>query len=112
MDKDSIIQQEKANDGQTILLFYDSMAGVYLAFGLSAYYTTMVTEPFMSFSEEVDMPVAMLRKEHVLLLRQSIKKVDHAKKAFYHFKMKTTVGNAGYERWANVIKDRHNNVRT
>ena len=41
MDKEKIAQQEAANDGQTINLYYDEMVGVYLAFGLSAYYATM-----------------------------------------------------------------------
>ena len=45
MDKELIMQQEAANDGQTIHLYYDEMVGVYLAFGLSAYYTTMVVTP-------------------------------------------------------------------
>ena len=37
MDKETITLQEVANDGQSIFLFYDAMAGVYLAYGLSAY---------------------------------------------------------------------------
>ena len=41
MDKDTITLQEVGNDGRSVFLYYDAMAGVYLAFGLSAYYTTM-----------------------------------------------------------------------
>jgi len=48
MDKTKIMQLEAANDGQTVYLFYDEMAGLYLAFGLSAYYVTMVTNPFVT----------------------------------------------------------------
>ena len=75
MDKNTITMQEVANDGRSVFLYYDAMAGVYLAFGLSAYYTTMVTEPYMSYSEEMQMPVALLRREHINSLRQSLKKV-------------------------------------
>ena len=53
MNKELIAQQEAANDGQSIFLYYDGMAGMYLAFGLSAYYVTMVIEPFLSFSDEM-----------------------------------------------------------
>ena len=45
MDIESVKQIESANDGQTIHLFYDEVVGVYLAFGLSAYYTTMSVSP-------------------------------------------------------------------
>lgn len=99
MDKRVIKQQEAENDGQSVFLYYDAMAGVYLAFGLSAYYTTMVTEPYISYSEEMQMPVALLRREHILILRQSMKKVEHQPQTYYRFRLRSKVGTAGYERW-------------
>ena len=107
MDKNAITLQEVANDGQSIFLYYDAMAGVYLAYGLSAYYTTMVTEPYMSYSEELQMPVALLRREHILYLRQSLKKLEHEVKKFYQFKLRVPVGEAGYDRWAKTILNKH-----
>ena len=111
MDKNEILAQETSNNGLTINLYYDAMAGVYLAFGMSAYYTTMVTNPFMSYSEEMQMPVAMLRREHILYLRQSLTKMDHACKSFYRFQLRTPIGDAGYERWARNVKSRQNVLR-
>lgn len=107
MEMNKITLYEVGNDGKTIYLYYDDLAGLYLAFGLSAYYTTMVTEPYMSYSEELQMPVALLRREHVLLLRQGLKKVEHTPKKYYHFEMKQKVGEAGYQRWAEKIRDKH-----
>ena len=66
MDKDVILKQEAANDGQTVYLYYDEMVGMYVAYGLSAYYTTMASDPFVSFSEEMQLPVALLRRENIL----------------------------------------------
>ena len=43
MNIEQIRQQEAANDGRTVNLYYDEMAGLYIAYGLSAYYVTMVT---------------------------------------------------------------------
>lgn len=60
MDKEIIKQQETANDGQTIHLFYDDMVGMYLVFGLSAFYTTMIVEPCISYSDALKMPMALL----------------------------------------------------
>ena len=110
MDKNLILKQEADNDGKSVYLYYDAMVGLYLAYGLSAYYTTMVTEPYISYSEEMEMPVALLRKEHILYLRQSLTKVEHEMKKFYLFKLRGPVGNAGYDKWLQKILDRHKRV--
>ena len=99
MDKEIIKQLETANDGQTIHLFYDEMVGMYLAFGLSAYYTTMVVEPFISYSNALEMPVALLDRLQIKFLRQSVTKVEHQQKSYYRFRLRTKVGTAGYDRW-------------
>lgn len=99
MDIELVKQQENANDGQTIHLFYDGMVGVYLAFGLSAYYTTMVVDPFISYSDVLEMPVALLDRNQVKFLRQSVMKVEHQPQSYYRFRLRTKVGDAGYQRW-------------
>ena len=112
MEKDLITLQEVANDGQTIYLYYDEMAGVYAAYGLSAYYSTMVTEPYMSYSEAMQMPVALLRRSHVNALRQSLRKLEHTVKRFYRFQTRTLIGEAGYEKWAQKVLKAHNQVQS
>ena len=99
IEKSIIIEKESVNDGQTIHLFYDEMVGMYLAFGLSAYYSTMVVEPFMSYSNAVNMPVALLNRSCIKYLRQSVTKVEHQQKSYYRFQLRTKVGEAGYKRW-------------
>jgi hypothetical protein len=99
MDKELIMQKESANDGQTIHLFYDDMVGMYLAFGLSAYYTTMILSPFVSFSDAMETPVALLNRVEIKLLRQSVAKVEHQPQTYYRFQLRSKVGNAGYDRW-------------
>ena len=99
MDIELIKQLEAANDGQTIHLFFDETVGVYLAFGLSAYYSTMVVTPCVSFSEALQMPVALLRKGHVNGLRQSMTKLEHTPQSYYRFRLNQKVGDAGYEKW-------------
>ena len=99
LNKELVEQGERGNDGKTVNLYYDQMAGVYLAFGLSAYYTTMLVNVFTSYSELVGMPVALLRRVHVKMLRQSLQKVEHRQKDFYRFEMDTVIGEAGYQRW-------------
>lgn len=110
MDKNEIKQQETANDGQSIFLFFDHMAGMYLAFGLSAYYTTMVTDPYLSYSEEMQMPVALLHRKHIHILRQSLKKLEHTEKLYYHFLLRQVVGNNGYDKWAQKMLTRYTSI--
>lgn len=99
MDIGLVKQQEAANDGQTIHLFYDDIAGMYMAFGLSAYYTTMSVEPVISYSEALRMPVVLLNRLQIKFLRQTMTKVEHQPQAYYRFRLRTKVGSAGYERW-------------
>lgn len=99
MNIELIKQQEAANDGQTIHLFYDEISGMYMAFGLSAYYTTMSVEPVISYSDALGMPVALLSRGVIQYLRQSVTKVEHQPQAYYRFRLRTKVGEAGYKRW-------------
>ena len=106
MDKELILQQEAANDGQTIHLYYDDMVGMYVAFGLSAYYADMATSPIISYSEAIGKPVVLLGRRQVQYLRQSLTKVEHTQKRYYQFRMRTKIGEAGYKRWEEkVVKD-------
>ena len=99
MDKNDIILKEQGNDGQSIFLFYDDMVGRYVAYGLSAYYATMVVSPLLSYSEAMEMPVALLDRLQIKYLRQSVTKVEHQQKSYYRFRLRTKVGEAGYRRW-------------
>ncbi len=99
MNIELIKEKETANDGQTIHLFYDEKVGVYLAFGLSAYFSTMVVEPYLSYSDALKMPVALLDHGLIQYLRQSVTKVEHQQKSYYRFLLRTKVGEAGYKRW-------------
>ena len=112
MDTNIIKEQEQSNDGQSIFLYYDAMAGVYLAFGLSAYYATLVTEPYMSYSEAMEMPVALLRRQHINIMRQSLQKNEHTVKQFYRFQLRNQVGRAGYDKWAEKQIQRHLSVKS
>ena len=94
-----MILQEGANDGQTIHLFYDDMVGMYLAFGLSAYYSTMVVDQYLSYSAGLNKPVALLDRGLIQYLRQSVTKMEHRPHAYYRFRLRSKVGTAGYERW-------------
>lgn len=107
MDKDLIVQQEAANDGQTIHLYYDDMVGMYVAYGLSAYYVDMATDTIISYSEAIGKPVVLLGRRQVLYLRQSLTKVEHTQKKYYKFRLRQKIGDAGYQRWEKTLNFEH-----
>lgn len=110
MNRNEITLNEVTNDGRTVFLYYDDMAGLYLAYGLSAYYVTLVTDPYMSYSDEMQMPVALLRRSHILSLRQGMKKIEHLQKKYYRFEMMHKIGEDGYDKWAQKIRENHENI--
>lgn len=101
-DKNIILEKETANDGQSVFLFYDERYGMYTAFGWSAFYSTMVIDPILSYSDELQMPVALIPRDLIRSLSQSLTKVEHEVKSYYVFILKRKVGSAGYQKW---VKD-------
>ena len=99
MDFEQIRQQEAANDGQTVYMYYNKDRECYEAFGLSAYYADMVASPELSFSEEIQLPMATFSRQDVLDVRQSMTMVNHKAYEFYVFRTRALIGDAGYERW-------------
>lgn len=99
IEKDLILEKETNNDGQTVYLFYDERYGLYTAFGWSAFYTTMVVDPLLSYSDELQKPVALIKRNQIRSLRQSLTKVAHEEKKYYEFRLIRRIGNAGYQKW-------------
>ncbi len=100
MNKDQISLNEIGNDGKSIYLYYDEMVGCYVAYGLSAFYVTHVTDPIASYSTVMQMPLVILNRRQVLDLRQSLTKVEHEIHRFYRFETKAPIGDDGYASWA------------
>lgn len=111
MDKDlAIIKKELENDGQSIFLFFDEFYDLYVAFGLSAYYSTMVVDPILSYSESIDMPIAFFSKAQIRIMRQSLNKIVHTPSCFYEFRTRTPIGKVGYDNWKKEVKQSHESM--
>ena len=102
IEKSIILEKETSNDGESVFLFYDERCGIYTAFGWSAYYSTLVVDPILSYSDELQMPVALIQRDLIHSLRQSLTKVEHEVKKRYVFRLKNKIGSAGYQKW---VKD-------
>ena len=104
MNIEQIRQQEAANDGQTVYLYFNTDKQCYEAFGLSAYYADMAASPELSFSDELQMPMATFSRQDVLDVRQSMTILDHRPYDFYTFRTRSLIGSAGYARWQKSIR--------
>lgn len=99
MEKQKIINREAKNDGKTVYLYYNRRIGAYVAFGLSAYYADRVASPMLSYSDDLQMPVAILNRQNVLDLIQSMKVNEHESFKYYQLTAKEFMGTDGYEDW-------------
>lgn len=99
MDIDRIILNEKENDGQTIYLYFNDDIGMYTAYGPSAFFLCHVIDPVVSYSRNFNLPVALINKNQVLELRQSLKIEEHERQSYYRFLAKRVIGLSGYEKW-------------
>lgn len=106
MDKERILTQEPANDGQTVFLFCDESEGWYKAYGRSAYYADMIAVGMKCYSESLQMPIMVLGDKAIMDLRWNMTVVEHCPHEFCRFKTKVKIGDAGYERWMSSLEFR------
>ena len=109
MENEEISLNEEQNDGKTIRLYFNNMVGFYVAYGKSAFYVTHVTNPVLSYSREMQMPVALVSKGQIFELRQACRKVEHTVQTYYRFETRSYIGSNGYRDWADRLQQ---SVRT
>lgn len=102
--KDLITINEVENDGKTIHLYFNTQIGLYVAYGFSAFFTAHIVDVISSFSEELQMPVALLKKASVNELRLSCNKIQHDYHVYYHLELKNPLGLDDYPRWVESVK--------
>ena len=61
---EDITRNEILNDGKTIHLYFNGMIGLYVAYGVSAFLLTKYAKAKPSYSESMQMPVAVINAEH------------------------------------------------
>ena len=104
MDKDLITQNEIENDGKTIHLYFNTEIGLYVAFGFSAFFAAHIVNVITAFSEDLSMPVALMRKPDVTSLRRSTIKQVHDYHEYYRLELKQKLPLKDYVRWAKGTK--------
>ncbi len=104
ISKERIILGESINNGKNVFLHYDAETDSYLAFGKSAYYAYMAITPEVSYSEELQMPVARMDKGEVQLLQNNMMLVEHSHNRSIHLYTFQEIDEREYERWEKKLK--------
>lgn len=104
MNKDLITLNEVQNDGQTIHLYFNTEVGLYVAYGFSAFFASHIVNVITAFSEDLMMPVALMRKADVTELRMSTIKHEHDYHVYYRLELKNKMALDDYSRWAKSVK--------
>lgn len=104
MDKELITKNEVENDGKTIHLYFNTEIGLYVAYGFSAFFAAHIVDVIAAFSEDLQMPVALMRKPDVTELRLSTIKHIHDYHEYYKLSLKKALALDDYVRWANSVK--------
>ena len=104
MNKDLITLNEFENDGKTIHLYFNPEVGLYVAFGFSAFFASHIVNIISAFSEDLMMPVALMRKSDVTELRLSTIKHQHDYHKYYRLELKNDIALDDYVRWAKSVK--------
>lgn len=61
---ENITKNEIFNDGKTIHLYFNGMIGLYVAYGVSAFLLCKYAKAKPSYSEDMQLPVAVINAEH------------------------------------------------
>ena len=104
MDKEIITLNEVENDGKTIHLYFSTEIGLYVAYGFSAFFAAHIVNVITAFSEDLMMPVALMKKPDVTELRLSTIKHVHDYHVYYRLELKKELPLDDYVRWANSTK--------
>lgn len=104
MNKEVITLNEVQNDGKTIHLYFNPEFGLYTAFGFSAFYAAHIVDVIAAYSEELQMPVALMRKSDVSELRLSTNKLQHDYHVYYKLGLKHELPLDDYARWVDSVK--------
>jgi len=99
INKEAITLNEVQNDGKTIHLYFNPEVGLYVAYGFSAFFAAHIVDVIASFSEDLQMPVALLKKNDVNELRLSTIKHQHDYHIYYRLELKHELPLDDYARW-------------
>ncbi len=109
MNTELITLNECQNDGYSIHLYYNTMVGIWTAYGISAYALRLFGKAHAQynqrgFSEEMQMPCTVADKHTIDILFSTINKEVLDDETYLHFKLEDKIDIEAYRRWAKKLR--------
>ncbi len=105
MNSDIITLNEVTNNGKTIHLYYDMGLGFYVAYGYSAFFVTHIVEAATSYSDDMLMPVALMRRSDLPALLRAADGPSRDYQDYVRFELHRKVPLDGYRSWVEGLKE-------
>ena len=100
---ENITKNEIFNDGKTIHLYFNGMIGLYVAYGISAYLLCKYAKAKPSYSDDMQMPVAVINAEHYETLEEQLG-LEKTFKNYRCLQVETAYDENEYEEWAGALR--------
>ena len=100
---ENITRNEVLNDGRTIHLYFNGMIGLYVAYGISAFLLTKYAKAKSSYSEDMQMPVAVINAEHYEELKRLLG-LSKDIKNYRCLEVAETYNENEYDEWASQLR--------
>ena len=100
---ENITKNEILNDGKTIHLYFNGMIGLYVAYGISAYLLCKYAKAKPSYSDDMQMPVAVINAEHYETLEEQLG-LEKTFKNYRSLKVETAYDENEYDEWASALR--------
>ena len=103
----NITINEVNNDGTAIHLYFNGWVGLYVAYGISAFLLSKETEVAPSYSEDMQMPVAVINVAHYNLLKEKLE-VTRKRDSYRCLKADVAYDEKEYDEWAALLRTEAN----
>lgn len=100
---ENITKNEIFNDGKTIHLYFNGMIGLYVAYGVSAFLLCKYAKAKPSYSDDMQMPVAVINAEHYEALEDQLG-LSKTFKNYRCLKVETAYDENEYDEWASTLR--------
>ena len=100
---EKIVLNEVNNAGDRIHLYFNGWVGLYVAYGISAFLLSKETKVSPSYSQDMQMPVAVINSAHYDELKKELevlKKVEN----YRCLKAKAQYNDHEYDEWAATLR--------
>lgn len=99
----NITINEVNNTGDRIHLYYNGLVGLYVAYGISAFLLSMETQVSPSYSQDMQMPAAVINVAHYNQLKEKLEVVGKGEN-YRCLRASVAYDEGEYTEWASELR--------